>query len=1100
MSNGLTTTRVSCMCGKSCKNLRGLRIHQTKMGCTRRKQAEQRTEAVHSTAPGETEEEQDPESTHSVQNLQAQLAPPNNPSEHRRVLWPAAHKESEWRQFDEDVDGAVEASSRGGVDQQLQTMCTFIVCIGAERFGVKQPKAKNAARPNRRENKITALRRDLKALKKRFKKASEEERPALVELRVILRKKLISLRRAEWHRRKGRERARKHTAFIANPFGFTKKLLGQKRSGILTCPEDDINHHLSETYSDRQREEDLGPCRELISPPLPSSQFNTKEPTLTEVKNTVRAARTSAAPGPSGVPYKVYKHCPRLLQRLWRIIRVVWRRGRVAKQWRHAEGVWIPKEENASDISQFRTISLLSVEGKIFFKILANRMTDFLLRNSYIDTSVQKGGIPGFPGCIEHTGVVTQLIREARENRGDLSVIWLDLANAYGSIPHKLVTKALTMHHVPQKITDLIQDYYSSFSMRFTSGSTTSAWHRLEKGIITGCTISVTLFALAMTMLVKAAEVECRGPLSRSGTRQPPIRAFMDDLTVTATSVPGCRWLLKGLERLTSWARMTFKPAKCRSLVLRKGRVEDKFRFHMNGLQIPSLTEKPVKSLGKLFDATLRDTAAIQAMHAELKTWLAAVDRSGLPGKFKAWIYQHGILPRLLWPLLMYQVPVTTVETLERNISQFLRRWLGLPKSLSCIALYGHTNKLQLPFSGLTEEFKVTRAREVLLYRDSADTRVSSAGVEVRTGRKWKAQEAVQQAEARLQHSVLVGSVAVGRAGLGCHKTLRYDKVQGRDRRQMVQGEVRAEVEEERRSKTVAMRQQGAWINWEHALTRKITWSELWRSEPARLKFLIQSVYDVLPSPANLHCWGLAEAPSCPLCPARGSLEHILSCCPKALGEGRYRWRHDQVLKAVADTICAGIQQSKHQPLARPHIAFVRAGERPQSQPKVPAGLLSTAGDWQLKVDLGSQLKFPQHITSTTLRPDMVLTSESTKQVVLLELTVPWEDRIEEAFERKKAKYLELVDDCRLKGWRARCEPIEVGCRGFPGQSLHRSLRLLGIRGAQERKATRNICEAAERASRWLWIKRGDTWLSALLGHKSGSDQPRLGRPGEGVQ
>ncbi|RXN21104.1 reverse transcriptase [Labeo rohita] len=236
------------------------------------------------------------------------------------------------------------------------------------------------------------------------------------------------------------------------------------------------------------------------------------------------------------------------------------------------------------------------------------------------------------------------------------------------------------------------------------------------------------------------------------------------------------------------------------------------------------------------------------------------------------------------------------------------------------------------------------------------------------------------------------------------------------------------------------------------------------------------------------------------MCPARGSLEHILSCCPKALGEGRYRWRHDQVLKAVADTICAGIQQIKHQPPARPYIVFVRAGEKPQSQPKVPADLLSTAGDWQLKVDLGRQLKFPDHITSTTLRPDMVLTSESTKQVVLLELTVPWEDRIEEAFERKKAKYLDLVEDCRRKGWRARCEPIEVGCRGFPGQSLHRSLRLLGIRGAQERKATRNICEAAEKASRWLWIKRGDVWLSALLGHKSGSDHPRLGRPASDIQ
>lgn len=104
---------------------------------------------------------------------------------------------------------------------------------------------------------------------------------------------------------------------------------------------------------------------------------------------------------------------------------------------------------------------------------------------------------------------------------------------------------ALTRHNVTERIKDLILDYYISFSLRFTSG--TAAWHRLEKGIITGCTISVPLFALAMNMLVKAAEVECRGSLSRFGTRQPPIRAFVDDLTVT--SVPGCRWLLQGLEK-----------------------------------------------------------------------------------------------------------------------------------------------------------------------------------------------------------------------------------------------------------------------------------------------------------------------------------------------------------------------------------------------------------------------------------------------------------------------------------------------------------------------------------------------------------------------
>ncbi|KAL7841023.1 hypothetical protein SRHO_G00247140 [Serrasalmus rhombeus] len=128
-------------------------------------------------------------------------------------------------------------------------------------------------------------------------------------------------------------------------------------------------------------------------------------------------------------------------------------------------------------------------------------------------------------------------------------------------------------------------------------------------------------------------------------------------------------------------------------------------------------------------------------------TWLLAVDKSGLPGKFKAWIYQHSILPCLLWPLLVYEVPITIIEGFERKISQFLRRWLGLPRSLSSTALFGHNTKLQLLLSSLEEEFKVIRAREVLLYRDSADNKVSSAGVEIRTGRKWCTQDAVEWAE-----------------------------------------------------------------------------------------------------------------------------------------------------------------------------------------------------------------------------------------------------------------------------------------------------------------------------------------------------------------
>ena len=63
------------------------------------------------------------------------------------------------------------------------------------------------------------------------------------------------------------------------------------------------------------------------------------------------------------------------------------------------------------------------------------------------------------PGCIEHTGVVSQLLKDRKKDKGDMTVLWLDLKNAYGSISHSLVEEALKRHHASNKIIELIVDY-----------------------------------------------------------------------------------------------------------------------------------------------------------------------------------------------------------------------------------------------------------------------------------------------------------------------------------------------------------------------------------------------------------------------------------------------------------------------------------------------------------------------------------------------------------------------------------------------------------------------------------------------------------------
>ena len=68
--------------------------------------------------------------------------------------------------------------------------------------------------------------------------------------------------------------------------------------------------------------------------------------------------------------------------------------------------------------------------------------------------------------------------------------------------------------------------------------------------------------------------------------------------------------------------------------------------------------------------------------------------------------------------------------------------------------------------------------------------------------------------------------------------------------------------------------------------------------------------------------WGLTDDPKCSLCDRSGTLEHVLS----SLTQGRYRWRHDTVLRELADWL-ENERKKEHGSNPKHHINFVKPGE-----------------------------------------------------------------------------------------------------------------------------------------------------------------------------
>ncbi|KAE8291484.1 hypothetical protein D5F01_LYC11092 [Larimichthys crocea] len=225
----------------------------------------------------------------------------------------------------------------------------------------------------------------------------------------------------------------------------------------------------------------------------------------------------------------------------------------------------------------------------------------------------------------------------------------------------------------------------------------------------------------------------------------------MGDITILTTTVPCTRRILRKVEVNIGWAHMKIKPSKSRSISVVKGVLAD-LQFFIGDDPIPTISEQPVKSLGGRYEASLKDKDQVRQLRKDINAGLLAIDNTELHGKLKSWCFQFGFISRVLWPLAVYEVPISTVERLER---------LGLQRCLTTIGLYGDS-VLKLPLTSLTEEFKcamtLNKSKDLVI-RENAPT--------LATGRKWIPARAVEEATAALRHADIVGNVQQGRGGLG---------------------------------------------------------------------------------------------------------------------------------------------------------------------------------------------------------------------------------------------------------------------------------------------------------------------------------------------
>ena len=130
------------------------------------------------------------------------------------------------------------------------------------------------------------------------------------------------------------------------------------------------------------------------------------------------------------------------------------------------------------------------------------------------------------------------------------------------------------------------------------------------------------------------------------------------------------------------------------------------------------------------------------------------------------------------------------------------------------------------------------------------------------------------------------------------------------------------------------------------------------------------------------------------------TLFHILYGCKYSLQSGRYNWRHDQTLKAIANDIMSFIEETNQKSYIPQKDTYYmttikfRTADcvtyRNLALPPPKKKLLQKANGREFLMDEEHKLLvFPPMIKETTERLGITIYSERTKTVIIIELTVP---------------------------------------------------------------------------------------------------------------
>ena len=306
-----------------------------------------------------------------------------------------------------------------------------------------------------------------------------------------------------------------------------------------------------------------------------------------EILKVIRALNIHKAHGHDDISIRMIKICDKsLLKPLIILFENSIKSSCYPDIWKRSNIIPVHKKNDKQLVNNYRPISLLSIFGKTFEKIIFNKIYNFLLEKNLLNSN-QCVFRPS-DSCINQLLAITHEIFEAFDCNPSLEIrsVFLDISKAFDKVWHEGLLYKLKSMGISGELYNLLGSYLSGIFQRVLLNGQSSSWKPVLAGVPQGSILGPLLFLVYINDLPNGLKSNAK--------------LFADDtslLTIVKDRNVSANILNNDLQLNSQWAykwKILFNPDPKKPaqevLFSRKNQIQNHPTISLNNVQVERTT------------------------------------------------------------------------------------------------------------------------------------------------------------------------------------------------------------------------------------------------------------------------------------------------------------------------------------------------------------------------------------------------------------------------------------------------------------------------------------------------------------------------------